>query len=123
MDIIVHFFRDILDGPLYIIVATISGILICSCIGYLAEQSLLRKKAIEDYKNSHATVDTNESLPWTLHETNRESNVEDSSSTNSIAMPQNVEDVHAVVSGIPTTVDASQSLTVNSGTNSQNVGQ
>lgn len=123
MDIIIHFFRDILDGPLYIIVATISGILICSCIGYLAEQSLLRKKAIEDYKNSHATVDTNESLPWTLHEANRESNIKDSSNTNAIAMSQNAEDVHAVVSGIPTTVDASQSLTVNSETNSQNVGQ
>ena len=43
MDIIVVFFRDILDGPLYIIVALISGILFCSCIGYLAEQNNSRK--------------------------------------------------------------------------------
>ena len=45
MDFIIMFFRDILDGPLYIIVAIISGILICSCIGYMAEVSLNKKKA------------------------------------------------------------------------------
>ena len=43
MDFIVIFFRDILDGPLYVIVAFISGILFCSCIGYLAEQNNLKK--------------------------------------------------------------------------------
>lgn len=53
MDFIITFFRDILDGPLYIIVAIISGILICSCIGYLAEVSINKKKAKEQYDNEH----------------------------------------------------------------------
>lgn len=56
MDFIVVFFRDILDGPLYIIVALISGILFCSCIGYLAEQNNLKKAAKEKFNNSYATV-------------------------------------------------------------------
>lgn len=56
MDIIVVFFRDVLDGPLYIIVALISGILFCSCIGYLAEQNNLKKAAKEKFTNSYATV-------------------------------------------------------------------
>lgn len=56
MDFIVIFFRDILDGPLYIIVALISGILFCSCIGYLAEQNNLKKKAKEKLNNSYAAV-------------------------------------------------------------------
>ena len=56
MDFIVIFFRDILDGPLYIVVALISGILFCSCIGYLAEQNNLKKKAKEKLNNSYATV-------------------------------------------------------------------
>lgn len=120
MDFIVTFFRDVLDGPVYIIVSIISGILICSCIGYLAEQSLLKKKAIEDYKNSHAEVSKNESLSWNLHEANNRSSVDNSSS---IPMPQNAKDIQAVVSGIPTTVSSSQQLTVNQGNDSQNIGQ
>lgn len=120
MDFVVTFFRDILDGPVYIIVSIISGILICSCIGYLAEQSLLKKKAIEDYKNSHAEVSKNEGLSWNLHEANNQSSVDNSSS---IPMPQNAKDIQAVVSGIPTTVSSSQQLTVNQGNSSQNIGQ
>lgn len=53
MDFVITFFRDILDGPIYIIVAIISGILICSCIGYLAEVSINKKKAKEQYDNEH----------------------------------------------------------------------
>lgn len=56
MDFIITFFRDILDGPLYIIVAIISGILICSCIGYMAEVSLNKKKAEKEYEESHADL-------------------------------------------------------------------
>ncbi len=121
MDFIVTFFRDVLDGPVYIIVSIISGILICSCIGYLAEQNLLKKKAIEDYKNSHAEVSKDESLSWNLHEANNQSSVNNSSNT--IPMPQNAKDIQAVVSGIPTTVSSSQQLTVNQGNDSQNIGQ
>lgn len=59
MDFIVVFFRDILDGPLYISIVIINSILICSCIGYLADNYLKRKKAIEDYNNTYATVGNN----------------------------------------------------------------
>lgn len=56
MEFIITFFRDILDGPLYIVVAVISVILICSCIGYLAETSLNKKKAKQQYDESHANI-------------------------------------------------------------------
>ncbi len=56
MDFIITFFRDILDGPLYIVVCVICGILICSCIGYLGEQYLNKKKAQDEFNNTHATV-------------------------------------------------------------------
>ncbi len=56
MDFIIGFFRDVLDGPLYIIVTIICIILICSCIGYLAEQSINKKKKKQEYDNTHATV-------------------------------------------------------------------
>ncbi len=56
MDIIIVFFRDILNGPLYIIVAIICGILICSCIGYLAEQSQLKKSSKEEHDQQYAKV-------------------------------------------------------------------
>ena len=46
MDFMIVFFRDILDGPLYIVVASICSILICSCIGYLGERYLNDKKTI-----------------------------------------------------------------------------
>ena len=59
MEFIITFFRDILDGPLYIVVAVISIILICSCIGYLAETSINKKKAKQEYENSHANLSAN----------------------------------------------------------------
>lgn len=59
MDFIITFFRDILDGPLYIVVAVISGILICSCIGYLAERSMIKKKEKEQYDKEHFNVEEN----------------------------------------------------------------
>ncbi len=56
MNFIIKFFRDVLDGPLYIVVSIISGILICSCIGYLAEVSINKKKAKQQYDASHTTI-------------------------------------------------------------------
>lgn len=49
MDFIITFFRDILDGPLYIIVTVICSILICACIGYLAEKRQKKRQAKEQY--------------------------------------------------------------------------
>ena len=60
MNLIIGFFRDVLDGPLYIIVTVICVILICSCIGYLAEQSLNKKKQKQEYEETHATVSSEE---------------------------------------------------------------
>ncbi len=49
MDIIM-FFRDTLDGPVYIITVIIAIILLFACIGYLAEKSLNQKKKINSYQ-------------------------------------------------------------------------
>lgn len=47
MENIIHFFRDILDGPLYVIVVIISILLLCVCIGYLID---VRQKRQHIYK-------------------------------------------------------------------------
>ncbi len=49
MEFIITFFRDILDGPVYIVVTVICSILICACIGYLAEKRQLKKRKEEQY--------------------------------------------------------------------------
>lgn len=56
MDFVIVFFRDILDGPVYYIVASICAILICSCIGYLGERYLEDKKRAEEHSHTHANV-------------------------------------------------------------------
>ena len=47
MENIIHFFRDILDGPLYVIVVIISILLLSVCIGYLID---VRQKRQHIYK-------------------------------------------------------------------------
>ena len=47
MENIIHFFRDILDGPLYVIVVIISILLLCVCIGYFID---VRQKRQHIYK-------------------------------------------------------------------------
>ncbi len=49
MNFIISFFRDILDGPVYIITTVISSILFCACLGYLLEKSQNQKKEKEKY--------------------------------------------------------------------------
>ena len=56
MDFIISFFRDVLDGPLYITVSIICGILICSCIGYMGEQYLKKQEAKKQYEATHAAI-------------------------------------------------------------------
>lgn len=113
MDIIVHFFRDILSGPLYTVVAVISGTLICSCIGYLAERSLLKKKSRQEYKNSHVTVSSDVAQSQSV-------NVNQSSG---IQNQQSAVDINAAATGVPTAIGSSDALTSSSINNSQNVGQ
>lgn len=56
MDFVITFFRDVLDGTVYTTVAVIAGILICSCIGYLAEQSIMKKKNKQQYEQEYFSV-------------------------------------------------------------------
>lgn len=56
MDFIISFFRDVLDGPLYIGICILCAILICSCIGYLADGYLKKKKQREKYAASHVEI-------------------------------------------------------------------
>ena len=48
MENIIHFFRDILDGPLYVIVVIISILLLCVCIGYLIDVRQKRQHIYEE---------------------------------------------------------------------------
>ena len=57
MDFVIVFFRDVLDGPVYIAVSIVCSILICSCIGYMGEKYLDEKKQGEDFASKHATAD------------------------------------------------------------------
>ena len=63
LDLIIIFFRDVLDGPLYIVVAIICGILICSCIGYLGEQYLNSQKERKEYEETHAALGGDIAIP------------------------------------------------------------
>ena len=49
MEVFVHFFRDTLSGPVYVIVVIIAIILIFACIGNLAENKIKEKKQKEKY--------------------------------------------------------------------------
>ena len=49
MENVIHFFRDTLSGPIYVIVVIIAIILIFACIGYLAENKIKEKKQKEKY--------------------------------------------------------------------------
>lgn len=49
MEVFVHFFRDTLSGPIYVIVVIIAIILIFACIGYLAENKIKEKKQKDKY--------------------------------------------------------------------------
>lgn len=60
------FFRDILDGPLYIVIAILNFILICSCIGYLGEQYLNKKKEKKLFKENTVVVSNVQSTDTSL---------------------------------------------------------
>ena len=60
MDTIIGFFRDTLDGPIYIVWIVGCLILIFACICYLAEKGIKNKKEKEKYANVN---DTNNNVP------------------------------------------------------------
>ena len=49
MENFIHFFRDTLSGPSYIIYVIVLIILIFACIGYIAENKLNEKKQKDKY--------------------------------------------------------------------------
>lgn len=49
MENVIHFFRDTLRGPSYIIYVIVLVILIFACIGYIAENKLKEKKQKDKY--------------------------------------------------------------------------
>lgn len=62
MDFVIVFFRDVLDGPVYIAVSVVCSILICSCIGYMGEKYLEEKKQGEEFASKHTSVDNDKPL-------------------------------------------------------------
>ncbi len=50
----IHFFRDILSGPLYIIISILALFFIMAIIGFLME-----RKKLEEEKNAHVAVISN----------------------------------------------------------------
>ena len=49
MENVIHFFRDTLSGPSYIIYVIVLVILILACMGYIAENKLKEKKQKDKY--------------------------------------------------------------------------
>lgn len=129
MDIIISFFRDVLDGPLYIAVVIISVILICAGIGYFAEKSQLRKKKEEELQKSYVSVsdprtqnsDDNsqnniaESVPGNMVNGNVQSAVTQMPGTN-ISNNNSVPNSNVVQSPV-------QNVAVNNGLNNMNGNQ
>ena len=58
MDTIIGFFRDTLDGPIYIVWVVGCLILIFACIGYLAEKGIKNKKEKEKYASVSGSDNT-----------------------------------------------------------------
>lgn len=117
MDFIITFFRDILDGPLYIIVAIISGILICSCIGYMAEVSLNKKKAKKEYEESHADLS---SASINQVESQGQASMPISDISSPVNQPQSTnQTVSNQAVGVTATTIPTQNLELNSNINQQ----
>ena len=56
MNVFINFFRDVLDGPVYITVAIISVILICAGIGYFAERKQKREVEEKKFEDTHVKI-------------------------------------------------------------------
>ncbi len=52
----ITFFRDILVGPLYIIVSIVSIVLICVCISLIKKRNLKAKEAKKKFDESHVVL-------------------------------------------------------------------
>ena len=106
MDFIISFFRDTLDGPLYIVVSIICGILSCSCIGYLGEQYLKKKHAKKEFDSTHVTVSNTVSGVSNVAVSNTASAVSTTAVTSNVAASQGVVPVNN--NGVVTSVNQNQ---------------
>ncbi|MCI8346721.1 MAG: hypothetical protein HFJ12_02090 [Bacilli bacterium] len=128
MDFIITFFRDVLDGPLYIVIAVIAGILICSCIGYLAERSIERKKERTQYEQEHFNVsaNSNEENNIVVNEVILNEVSEESAPMETVSV-DNVSDIDVSQQAIPEISDMEVSNINNDGNrgvnSTQNVGK
>ena len=94
MDFVIVFFRDVLDGPVYIAVSIVCSILICSCIGYMGEKYLDEKKQGEDFVSKHASVGDDKPLTAEEAQKSLQNNVVQSAENNE-AVQQAAADVAA----------------------------
>ena len=85
MDFVIVFFRDVLDGPVYIAVSIVCSILICSCIGYMGEKYLDEKKQGEDFASKHAFVGDDKPLTAEEAQKSLQNNVTQSAENNEAA--------------------------------------
>lgn len=110
MDFVISFFRDVLDGPLYITISIICGILICSCIGYLGERYLNQKKKAAEDKNKHVTISD---------KTDEQNNVTSDTSNGSVSnIEQNANSVQNTTDS-QTSLESQSSVSNDSSVNAQ----
>ena len=107
MDQFISFFRDTLDGPLYIVVVVIAIILFFACIGYLAEKSINSKKEKEKYADVNPSEDfvkveevsnnVNQSLDINNAVNSPKENVDNSTSLDNNTIKVNTSSIDGVV--------------------------
>lgn len=92
MEFLLWFFRDFLDGPLYIIVVIINTILICAGIGYFAEKSQIQKKKKQEFDNNYVSV----SNPTTQNINTNYNSINQDINTNSNVINGNIQNAIAI---------------------------
>lgn len=102
MDIVISFFRDVLDGPLYIAIVVIGVILICAGIGYFAEKSQIARKKKKDFDAVHVTI----SDPTTQNiQSMNNATTSNTVSAQNIPVSTNVVNSNVGVSGVSSAVN------------------
>ena len=113
MNVFISFFRDVLDGPVYIVVATISIILIFAGIGYFAEKKQKREEEQKKFDNSHISIQNDHANIPTGSQTATISDVNATNSQNGV--PENLTRGKVESKVVP------EVLTQTSTTNNQNI--
>ncbi len=70
MNPVITFFRDTLDGTTYVIVCSVSAVLLCACIGYLAEKKSKNKnQKLEEDNQTTNNVSEESTVPMSQQAT------------------------------------------------------